>query len=418
MRRRDFLRATGATAAAGASLALGCGDNLLAVTSAAVLEADATGAIVWLGGSAGADVEVTVTTLAGVAIAERRVRLGPAGTGWFELTGLLAATTYLVVPGGLGPLSFRTAPVSDAPATVRLAWSADCDLDPQFDSPMLATLAGLDVDCYVSLGDFPYADNAPGAITRAEYTTRHHALRDDPRVQAVLDRTSLRAIYDDHEVRNDWDLGSWAREPDRHVAALAAWDDFFPLRRADRTGPGVRYRRWRMGAHVEAFLLDTRRFRTDKAAADDGSKTMLGPVQRAWLVDGVRASPARFKLIFTTVPLDFGFTDEHWPAYRRERDALLADLSGLTGVLFLSADHHWFASHRHARGVREFQAGPLSRGLLTPPPAVAGVLVRIHEYNVGLLEVDAAGVMTVRCIGADGGERHREVLSADDLQVG
>jgi len=32
---------------------------------------------------------------------------------------------------------------------------------------------------------------------------------------------------------------------------------------------------------------------------------MLGDVQRAWLIDGIKRSTATFKLVFTSVPLDF-----------------------------------------------------------------------------------------------------------------
>ena len=103
------------------------------------------------------------------------------------------------------------------------------------------------------------------------------------------------------------------------------------------------------------------------------------------------ASPAPFKLVLTRVPLDYGHGVDHWAGFTVERDGLLDALAdaGTPGVLFVSADQHWFAAHRHARGLREFQFGPVSRGVITPPAPAPGVLVRVQAYNVGVLEVTA-----------------------------
>jgi alkaline phosphatase D len=263
----------------------------------------------------------------------------------------------------------------------------------------------------ISIGDFPYTDNGPPATTVPEYRARHAETRRHPPVRALFEAAGCYAIYDDHEVRNDWDGRARLDEPARYAAALQVWDEFFPQRAA---AGEVRYRRWRWGAHLECFLLDCRRFRSANNAIDDASKTMLGAEQHRWLVDGVTASAATFKLILTSVPLDYGTGDDHWASFATERDALLAALIGTPGVLFASADQHWFAAHRHAFGVREMQVGPLARGLGIPPPPVPGVLFRDVRYNAGLIDI-AGDQLMLTGLGADGERFYRETLSAADL---
>lgn len=410
--RRRFLQASGA--AVGAYALRGCGDNLeVTPPVGAVFDVDTDRAVIWVGGQPGAVVEAVATDDLGMLRGYAAVALGDAGTGHAELAGLAPGTRHHVTLDGAGPLSFVTAPGVDDPRPVRIVWSGDLDLDPLFASGMLDVVRGLEPDVFVSLGDWPYADNAPGAITLADYRDRHHRARIDAGTQELLRATSVRAIYDDHEVRNDWDAGTYALDPQRHVDALAAWDDYFPVRGA---APDVRYRRWRWGAHVECFLLDCRRYRSAKGAPDDAAKTMLGAAQLAWLLDGLAASTARWKLVFTSVPLDYGATDEHWQQYATERDRIFDAIvtGGVTGILFLTADQHWFASHRHAHGIRELQAGPLARGLPTPPAPVPGVLAQVAAYNAGVLDLDAA-VIRARCVDATGAIRHDEILSHAEL---
>jgi phosphodiesterase/alkaline phosphatase D-like protein len=221
---------------------------------------------------------------------------------------------------------------------------------------------------------------------------------------------AVRAIYDDHEFRNDWDAHFVALEPERYAAAMQTWEEFFPL---PTTGE-IKYRSWRWGAHLECFLLDCRRFRSANAAPDDANKTMLGMAQRRWLIDGVTRARATFKLILTSVPLDFGVGNDHWAAFSTERDAIFAALVGIPGVLFVSGDQHWFASHRHAFGIREMQIGPLARGIGVPGPAAPGVVFRAQRYNAGIIEIDGDR-LTFSGLGDDGQRFYSETVTAADL---
>jgi alkaline phosphatase D len=409
--RRELLQLLGGGTLA---LAAGCADGPAPPAATAVLDPDDQSIMVaiWCP-LAGADARIEVRA-GGALVAEVELTLD-GELGRHEVDGLAPDTAYEVAIAIAGSRvashRVRTAPRADDPRPVRIAIGADCDPHPMFASGLLAAVVAAAPDLAIAIGDFPYTDNGPPAMTVAEYRGRHVELRRHPPVRAMLEAAGLCAIYDDHEFRNDWDAALAAAEPARYAAALQVWDEFFPLRAAD--GP-IRYRHWRWGAHLECFLLDCRRFRSVNAAPDDAAKTMLGADQRAWLIDRVTASTATFKLVLTSVPLDFGNGDDHWAAYTTERDAIFAALVGTPGVVFVSGDQHWFAAHRHAFGIREFQIGPLARRFGEPAGAPPGVLFRAVRYNAGLIDVDGDR-LAFTALGDDGASFYREELTAADL---
>lgn len=415
--RRDVLRLASAGVA---RLAIGCGDNDPSHPAgphhaSMILEPDSSAFTVALWSSISRYVAVEVHDSRNVVLSAV-VDLDAAGRAAVDVGDLVPSTTYqvsLLCEGGirLGPHTVRTAPAPEDARPVRIAVAADLDPDPSFDSDLLEQLAAAAPEVFVSIGDFPYTDDGPPAQTVATYRERHAQLRTAPKVRACFDTMGVRAIYDDHEFRNDWDASWVAKEPSRYAAAMQVWDEFFPVRGA--TGD-IRYRSFRWGANAECFVLDCRRFRSADADPDGPGKSMLGQAQYAWLVDAVKRSTATFKLIFTSVPLDFSLSNDTWNVFTHERERLFAELVGVPGIVFFSGDQHYFAAHRHAHGIREFQVGPLARGLGTPGPDAPGVLFRSVQYNFGLIDV-TGDRLTVTGIGADGSCFYNEQLSAADL---
>jgi alkaline phosphatase D len=397
-----------------ALLATGCGDGgAPALAAAAVLDPDEDSFVVAIWSRmADSDGIVRVRTEGRLVVAQPFALI--AEIGRVEVNGLEAGQRYEVaieVGGVTLTHRVRTAPAADDVRPVRIAVSADCDPNPEFASGMLDAVVAAEPELLITLGDFPYTDNGPPAQTVAEYRARHVELRGHPPVRALLEACGLRAIYDDHEFRNDWDARFVAAEPARYAAAMQVWDEFFPQR---APVDDIRYRSWRWGAHVECFLLDCRRFRSANSVRDNAGKTMLGAAQRAWLLDGVTRSTATFKLVLTSVALDFGAGTDHWVGFKTERDGILAALVGVPGVLFVSADQHWFAAHRHAFDIREMQVGPLARGLGTPEGSPSSVLFRAVRYNAGIIDVDG-DQLVFSALGDDGEVFYRETLSAADL---
>ena len=167
-------------------------------------------------------------------------------------------------------------------------------------------------------------------------------------------------------------------------------------------------------------MLDTRFYRGTNTAPDGPDKTMLGVQQFRWLLDSLKASTATFKVIATSVPLDFGEAIDSWFGFQRERDELIAFLAAeaIPGVVFISADHHWFAAHHFDNGAREFQVGPLARGIPAEehlPARARQVVARHLGYNYGELSFRAGPPATAVfvCRGPKGEEVYREELASD-----
>jgi phosphodiesterase/alkaline phosphatase D-like protein len=408
--RREWLRTVGAGLT---TIAIGCGDNGAGNdVAAAIFEPTHSGFLVAVWARTAREATIAIGN-EGI-VRSHEVSLRDGGSGAIDIGELDADTVYdvvVIVDGAqLGPHRVRTAPRDDDTRAIRLAIAADIDTNPDFDSDLVEHVIDAKPDLLVTLGDFPYTDNGPPAMTLAEYRERHIETRTFGRVRSLLEAMPVRAIYDDHEFRNDWDTTRAANEPARYAAAIQTWDEFFPLR--DTQGE-VRYRKFRHGANVEVFLLDCRRFRSENAALDVPGKTMLGDTQRAWLFASLAASTATFKLVCTPVPLDFAPPD-CWTGFTSERALLFEAVLGIPGVLFITADQHYFAAHRHAFGIREFQVGPLARGLGTFGATGPGVLFRDARYNVGLVDIER-DTLTVTGLGPGGDKFYTETFTPGDL---
>jgi hypothetical protein len=409
--RREWLRLVGAGAT---TIAIGCGDNAAGnEAAAAIFEPTHSGFLVAVWARTAREATIAIAR-GGLVLRTERVMLGEGGCGSIDIANLEADSSHdvvVIVDGAqLGPHRVRTAPSDSDTRAIRLAIAADVDPNPEFDSDLVEHVIAAKPDLLVTLGDFPYTDNGPPAMTLEEYRARHVETRTFGRVRSLLEAMPLRSIYDDHEFRNNWDTRRAREEAARYAAAIQTWDEFFPLRGA--TGD-VRYRNFRYGANVECWLLDCRRFRDQNELPDVGGKSMLGATQRAWLLETLAQSTATWKLVCTSVPLDFAEPD-CWTGFVTERGQLFDAVVDVPGVLFVSADQHYFAAHRHAFGIREFQIGPLCRGLGTFGPNGPGVLFRAQRYNVGIVDL-ASDKLVFSGLGAGGETFYEETFSVDDL---
>ena len=276
-------------------------------------------------------------------------------------------------------------------------------------SAALGRLRCRDADFFVNLGDWPYADKAPPALTLDDYRERHFEARSLTTTRELLQRLPVFAVYDDHDVICNWDARDRMLMPERVAAAVQAWTEFFPLR--GRT----RYRSWRWGRNAELFMLDCRLYRSANDAPDDAAKTMLGARQKAWLMGALRASPATFKIVLSTVPFNFCNPADDWQAFSTERDELFDFIAneGLTGVVLFSADRHYFAAHQHPHGLREYHMGPLAAGLGAHPPQRPEVIASAWTENFGEVEITGGSSpkLTFTCHDGTVSPVFREVLS-------
>ena len=412
------------------------------------------GAVVWIRGGSLSPVSITYSRAGGGEERQAQVALSLAAdrTGKATLSGLLPGTKYrykATQGGASAEGEFVTAPAPDSDTAVRFAWSGDLGSRGNCRRvadgyPIFRAMARVPVDFFLFVGDTIYGDHVcdgpefvPGsgfvAKTLPQYHAKHRYNRADAAVQDYFRRTSVFAIWDDHEVVNDFSGSVEPRMPTGRQAFL----DYFPIV-PPREEPGRLYRRFRWGRFLEVFILDTRQYRSANSDPDGPGKTMLGRAQRRWLVEGVSRSAALWKVVVTSVSLSvptgrkvrdswsnaniLGFPEEAGTGFATERDAILRDLRGrrVKNLVFLAADVHHAELIRHHPttewSFHEFIAGPLSASLGRPRPlddalnprslwALGGVL------NFGEIAVDATS-LTVRIIDADGQVRHTHAVGA------
>ncbi|MFT5128394.1 MAG: phosphodiesterase/alkaline phosphatase D-like protein [Rhodothermales bacterium] len=162
------------------------------------------------------------------------------------------------------------------------------------------------------------------------------------------------------------------------------------LDRSPRAVPN--YRKQRFGDTAEVFFLDTRFYRDRNHAPDDGTKTMLGTEQFAWLLDGLSASTAHFKIIVTSVALRYGTTpNDYWAGFVRERELIVDHIvANNIKVFFLSGDQHWHAVYTHAEGFIEVQTSSITAGSRGPASVPSDRFAYIQEI-LGYSRLDIFG---------------------------
>ena len=371
MRRREFLKTLAGTGLALPGLMTGAACAPKTVKSdpdtglfLGYVTGDVTAesALVWVRADAGSRVALQFTPRPGFAQPEstRTMFVDSAADNAtvIALDHLRPATRYFyraqVAGKQAGPLAhFVTAPRSDDDAKVVFCFSADTRESYQPFTVMEAIHARRP-DFFLHLGDTIYADRGGNARRLEEFWRKYQANRSDPCSRKLFASTSVYALWDDHEVADDY-------LPGHPLASVGhrAFLDYWPIRRPE-SEPGRIYRSARWGRGVELFLLDTRQYRDPKRA------TMLGRSQREWLLHGIGNSTATFKLIATTVPMAGGGRDR-WDGYPQERAEIVRFIKEkkISGVVFLSADLHCASITKipKGNGLIDIGAGPLAAPL-------------------------------------------------------
>jgi len=279
---------------------------------------------------------------------------------------------------------FRTLRPADSREPVRIAFFSCQDYQAGFYGAHSA-IAGEDVDLAVCLGDYIYertfyegprrdtlGANGDGEVqTLPEYRAKYQLYKADPDLQAMHAAHPFLAIWDDHEVEDNYagagpgDATQQARVPflERKSAAYQAFYDYMPFSRiagTPRVGHDL-YRRLTLGANAELFLLDERQYRDDQPCddafftpcpeAETEPRRFLGRRQMDWLKRGLRESSATWKLIgnqLMIMSLDGAPTapiiKDSWDGYGVDRRELMTHLAarGIDNVSFLTGDIHTF----------------------------------------------------------------------------
>jgi alkaline phosphatase D len=202
-----------------------------------------------------------------------------------------------------------------------------------------------DLSFFLHAGDQLYADHPthdprdPPAVLLPQYHHKYAQAWSNPGHRALHAAVGMYSTWDDHEVANNWHPDR--TDPVRQAFGVQAFFDHQAVRR-DPLATSRLYRSFRWGRTLEVFVLDGRSERTLSP------RRFLSSDQRDWLVDGLRRSPAMFKLILNSAPIGrfpaavdaVRTPDDRWESYADDRAAVLAAGQRAGGVWWLSGDFH------------------------------------------------------------------------------
>lgn len=266
-------------------------------------------------------------------------------TAHFALTGLDSGTSYTCVATVDGQASaastrFSTAPPAEDQVDLRVGILADATKDDGIDTPAYASLAALEPDFVLQIGDLDHSN--PGALSPANisrWRQMHRgqlgdALAGQQLAESLLPSCPFVHVWDDHDYGGD-DTDGTAQWKD---IATQAFREYYPV--PDSGLGGIWFSlRW---GQTELFMLDSRSQR-DPDNSDEADKTMLGQAQLSWLLDGLINSTATWRIVVS--PSVFNPSSKNldsWNNFRSERELIVQTLmeQDITGVLVISGDLH------------------------------------------------------------------------------
>lgn len=295
-------------------------------------------------------------------IARARVPTGRGVNGTLKtrIGGLAPHTEYYYLWQSTNHVSpvgrTRTAPPRGSQTPMRMAYSSCQHYNYGYFSPAHLNAAAEDLDLYVFLGDYVYERGlVPGAPVRADrvdavdlasYRRKYQVYRQDPGLRELHRQHPMVHIWDDHEVFNNYSQNNPPPASSQRVAAYRAAFEWMPRMAVPRERFRM-YKKLSFGASVDLFLIDTRQYRT--GYGDGLARHIINPSQLGWLIDGLKRSTARWKVIANQVvvtadPFGTGETSDQWDGFSGDRAALLGAIeqAGLRDVVFITGDAHVF----------------------------------------------------------------------------
>jgi len=341
-----------------------------------------------------------------------------------EVKGLQPSTEYAAEfsdengPVGRRNNRFRTSPAKGQKARFSVGFGGGARYNPPKER-IWKTIADRSPHAFLFLGDNLYQDKPTHRNLQRVYYYRRQMRPEFVELSAT---TACYAIWDDHDFgANDVSGGL---DPFKPAWKVPVWQVFKenwpnPYFGGGEKQPGCWFD-FSIG-DVDFFMTDGRYYRDFKKG------TMLGPVQKQWLKDKLRASKATFKVIASgtlwTETADKGGKDSWWGVPKeREEIFSLIDEEGIGGVILLSADRHrtdvYEIKRPNGYTLYEFETSKLTNNHThgTKPQA-------IFSYNkgnfFGLLDFDLTKKdpeMTFRCITIDDKEVYDLTLKRSQLQ--
>jgi alkaline phosphatase D len=289
-------------------------------------------------------------------------------TAVLTVRGLKPDTRYnykLLVDGRLQPRqwAFRTFPASGAKSRFWIGFGGGAGFTPQYER-MWDTITSHNLHAFLLLGDNVYIDNPTRqAVQQYCYYRRQSRLE----FRDFGASTAIYAIWDDHDFTTN-DAGG-GPEILRPYWKVPVWRTFVnnwnnPYYAGGEEQPGCWFD-FSIG-DVDFFMLDGRYYRTKSRVANP---SMLGDVQKMWLLKKLKSSKATFKVLASPVPWSYGAkpgSRDPWQGYKTERELIFSFLESndIDGVILISADRHrsdiWKIERPDGYPLYEFESSKLT----------------------------------------------------------
>ncbi|HUR57381.1 MAG TPA: alkaline phosphatase D family protein [Opitutaceae bacterium] len=378
---------------------------------------------IWAKASKAARLAVRVGTDA--ELGNGRVVNGPAlGSdsdymGHVRITDLRPSTEYHYVilldgePAMARPYpSFTTAPDIGAPGRTRIAFSSCVGRSGFMTAAIWANMsARTRFDLLLMLGDNTYADSTVPEVQRRHYYDHRSQLG----YAEITRRVPTYAIWDDHDYGpNDSDGTARGKE-----VSLQTFQQLWANPSYGQPDdPGIYYKFSR--GEVDFFMLDSRYHRSPNRAPDDGTKTMLGGRQLAWLKRELLASRAKVKFIACGSEWEIFSHQDSWSSFARERDDIFAFLRerDLPGVVLLSGDRHFTGGYQIAGRFIEITSGPLGSRVTNGVNKPDMFLNLVEGTMCSVFDVDTTGPepqLTLEVYRDAGGKIHERKFTWDEV---
>lgn len=297
--------------------------------------------------------------------------------------------------------TFKTSPIQSSSSVspnlqsnINFAWTGDSDPSKINGVPVFGNWKALEsikaeagLDFFIYLGDTIYSDfraggQLPDAQTLQDFRQIYKDARDVTALHDLLKSTSTYPLWDDHEVRDDWDAETV--DPVFHEIGRKAFNEYMPIRETDFQIPESecigqpQFRTAQWGPDVDLIFLDTRSCRSASVveacqndlvptlppniralfgglvppnppagcleAINDPSRTILGATQKAMFKEALLESTAKFKFVISSVAIQqlYVLPYDSWEGYGAERSEILNFIRSneIDNIIFLTTDLH------------------------------------------------------------------------------
>lgn len=202
---------------------------------------------------------------------------------------------------------------------------------------MWDTILTFQPNAFLMLGDNVYIDQPESQLTQKYCYYRRQSR---PEWRRFVSNTPIYSIWDDHDFgTNDCvpgpDIDKPAWKPEVWRTFTHNWVN--PSYGGGADKPGCWYD-FHMG-DVHFIMLDGRYYRDLKGGS------MLGPVQKKWLLETLKKSEGTFKVLASPVPFTSGVkpgSRDPWDGFPKEREEIISFIENekIEGLFLIAADRH------------------------------------------------------------------------------